>query len=203
MNNDTPKTPVEVTPTKPLPATLPHRSLRIPHVAHPGLWLHITLLAVVLAFAAIPQTQSLLQQHTQLGESEARQKAVEDAASANVTTQNTTPDVLNGTILETALLPEDHVVEFVEILESAATKTGVTQQIDLLSGQRVVQRGVVVIPSRLTISGSWDTVVKFLAELEASPLYLNVTAMDIIPDNAQSSDVLWTISATTYWQQAI
>lgn len=208
----TPEQPSESQPQQELrvekaerPETLGAKGKRfsIPHISHSGLWMHLILLGIVFAFFAAPQVQLLLQQHVTLAETESHARLVQDAAEANATSQSDTPDVLNGTVLQNALLPEDGVVQFVEVLESAAERTNVTQHVELLSGRRVVQRGVVTIPAQLSVTGAWDDVVKFVGELEQSNLYLNVTAVDIAANSQQSHDTAWTISATTFWKQAL
>jgi len=185
--------------------TLPNPSLstRLRSIPSIWLWVNILLLASVTSLIFIPQLQTVIEKKKALGESQAQAHIIQNATTANATGQKDSTTLLDNTILQTALLPEDHVVQFVEVFEKAASDTGVTQQIELTSSQRVVQRGVVHIPMQMTLTGTWEGMMRFIAELEHSDLYINITAITMAPESTLSSKYTATISAITFWKQLL
>jgi hypothetical protein len=172
----------------------------LPHI---GLWIHLSLCAIVIALLCVPQIQTLLHLHEDWSETQAQADIIEEATSTSTKTQDHANDFRNETLLGAAILPEDHVIEFVEAFETAATRTGAVQHVDLQTGERVVQRGVVNIPVEITVSGTWDQLVRYIGELEQVDFYINPTAFSITEDTLVQDQYTLFISAMSFWKQLL
>ncbi len=170
------------------------------HLNYFGLWINLLLCVVIVALICIPQFQTLVHLHHEWSETEAQTVILEDAALAQISNQKDFPQLDSEIILEETILPEDHVIEFVEVFEDAAERTGATQHVSLLTGQRVVQQGVVKIPIDISLSGSWDQITQFIGFIESAGFYLNTTSYSITEQSLVTDQYNVSISALSFWK---
>lgn len=102
--------------------------------------------------------------------------------------------------LQTALLPADDTLTFINDLENTAETYHLDQVIRLADFEKENQP-IVATPIQLTINGTYENLIDYLAELDTKPYYFNITKLtiDSEPTNRAVQTVTASIEANIYW----
>lgn len=165
---------------------------------NPYLFATATALAIIAAFIFVsePQKTAINEQFNEVGrltaDRELAQQQVDQSTRFQADFQSLIDQEAN---LNTYLFPRGQELQFFQTLEdrAAATKVELAVQFKQLGGQTDTN----VIPTSLSVSGSWPNIISFLNELERLPQYLTVTTINIQAGDRTSG----AIELNSYWYE--
>lgn len=108
------------------------------------------------------------------------------------------------TELAGAVMPTGRRVEFITLIEQTAETSGVELTLSADAYRPLKDTSLSVLPLQLTVTGSFQQTVQFLAQLERLPQYLTVDHLAMhasqAPVEGAFNPLTTTIQITSYWQ---
>lgn len=162
-----------------------------------------TLVPIVLAglvigmqfFATFPLQRKISQQASQLTQESVKAAIAEDQQKTALSTKAELARVEpTGKEFVTYFVNHNDVLDFITQLESAAQRAGIEQTIQDLQPPETEQQS----PLRLKARGSYESLQRYLVELEHLSPYINITHAAFVQEAAPVTLSL-TIQATIFW----
>ena len=106
--------------------------------------------------------------------------------------------------LDSIFIKKNNELEFITLLENLALKNNISQKIDFTPSENITNE-VEKIPVKLNVSGSYNSFLSYLSNLETARYYISIENISITgkPSNTEqnsSSVIQANITANTYWQ---
>lgn len=166
---------------------------------HIKLWSEAGLFLLVVIAVIVPAWRQLHLLAADWNETRAQTLVLERAAQDRQHVQTDIGAFQEQTLLEAALPTENQVIQYIESIEQVASTTSVDARLTFHTSKRVVRQGAIVIPLTMTLTGSFEHTLQFLATLEEQPSYLTPTALRYSKQSVDDSTVVVSIDAESFW----
>lgn len=166
---------------------------------HLDIALHMVLCVSIIFLLSIPLTQQLLLDNQELEAHQQREYIQEQIQHGAQQRKETYAQIEDTSILAHSLVSQDHIIEFIENLETAAAENTVTEQMELFHDKQTLKNGVAIIPATISLRGSWENLMRFCGTMEAFDFYINPRSISISEDSITQTQQM-NIDVLTYWE---
>lgn len=168
------------------------------------IWIGSTALVLIAiaAFLLIPFIQDISGLTKQNYDKRVR-LAIVKKQSSNISVMKRDYNKIQDDIkkISQVFIPKKETINFITNLENMAAQDNLTQKIQLqgikISDLEQTTTEVKELPLQLTLSGDFNSIMKYLNQIEALNYYINFSKLNF---TGSGTSVNLTISGLTYWQ---
>lgn len=175
--------------------------MNIPRIQlNSALLLNIAIAIAVFAIAIIPQQQKLSSAVATYVELRHEQAVLQDTVAQRVITTDTITALEQDDLLMHSVLPESHVIQFIESVESIAATADVEHNVQFRSNERGTGAAqLITIPTALFATGTWPAITHFMTELEQQAFYIVPNRVVLSSQFGVSDTMELNIDGISYW----